>query len=986
MAMATWKIAPDPTREDTIERVSFLQSRKYFAVDDSGSTQDLIISRERDFVLGLHNSFPNASDALSLWGWRCDPPTQSFDSQEWTSSHGGTFPTTILELDSAVQRIKHSDVWFLLTDGEVFGNDVANLAMLAQRQNVLNVPLVFVITGHRRQTPSETNISVGISFFTSSQDTLIVFKDAKTEEICVIAAKGCFSALNGSVQEQNLESWNDLPTFTDDDAFFEHCQKLDIQVTKAETRPEFGKGVSLGTEWEKKHGIHARVDLELLLGVDELSDEEIEDLLVESSFNALAIACKIRQHTLKLRNLLQKQTVELEVAKLEDTAGAGNILLKMADTKIGDDECKELQENLRVAHAKNRERYLKDIEELANSAETKRRKKRNQLVDAAFRALAAIDSSDYSAAILSRKSNRARRAGVVDSANIDTAGLDLEGPSFKGFCLVCCGDDEVMSLCFKALDSGKGEDNTSDFALNFPLAAGSAAKNVELVSSQNVCFQCAWLSPAGKSIYQEHLTAVIPAVEYTGGNRKYINDQLYLALTAGLATGAAGIGQLLMAILLEILKTKQWAGAGIEGQISATKNQEIFQRRNTLQWILDQFVQNTLSRENFKEKGAWVSFPQALNWTVREFNSQGLASFAITYPIAGFENLIALGRKTGAYTDTVLDELRFSKTTYSVAAKFLADTFNALTSKRSSTDSPEPTNSFKKPYLELLYTSFNGPLIPQNLGPESILTDTGSFSARLAACIGTTHLPSPHTIPPETWHTFQRKIQILTFWLLFTHKGHCTAQTLFTRLRATHLLGIAVLSPTLPLPAPAHKDNLLSIFAEHEGAPISPDKAPTHFTATVPFANPFGASVLRCGVPGCGHAFTSLSCVDEISLRTLNALRAARAEHLVAVYGLAGRFETSRTGMPERVDAGVPPTSMHTNLHLGVARTWAALEREERRRVYVDKWHSRDAFVRRVIMWLCGGEGRGNVYNEALDRHVWAGNLVAGYRAQGTHS
>jgi hypothetical protein len=153
---------------------------------------------------------------------------------------------------------------------------------------------------------------------------------------------------------------------------------------------------------------------------------------------------------------------------------------------------------------------------------------------------------------------------------------------------------------------------------------------VELVSSQNVCFQCAWLSPAGKSIYQEHLTAVIPAVEYTGGNRKYINDQLYLALTAGLATGAAGIGQLLMAILLEILKTKQWAGAGIEGQISATKNQEIFQRRNTLQWILDQFVQNTLSRENFKEKGAWVSFPQALNWTVREFNSQGLASSSIS--------------------------------------------------------------------------------------------------------------------------------------------------------------------------------------------------------------------------------------------------------------------------------------------------------------------------------------------------------------------
>lgn len=974
MAISNWKIIPDPALEDPVKYVAFLQSRKYFAVDDSGSTQDLIISRERDFVLGLHTNFPNTSDAVSLWGYKCDPPTENFDSVEWKSLHGGTFPTTILQLESAVQTIKSSDVWFLLTDGEVFGSDVARLARIAQEKNVLNVPLVFVITRGRSQTPSQTNISVGIAFFASSPDTLILFKDMKTKEICVIAAKGCFSALNGSAQEQNLESWDELPTFADDDAFFAHCKALEIQVATAETRADSGKGVRLGVEWEKKHGVDAKIDLELLLDADELSDGDVEDLMEENTFNALAIACKIRKKTLKLRNLLQRQMVELQVAKLEDTSGAGNILLKMADTTVGEQEHGELQEQLRVAHAANRENYLKNIEDIANSAETKRRKKRNQLVDAAFRALAAIDSTDFSAAILSRSSNRARRAAVVDSTTT-VQGLDLEAPSFKGSCLVCCGEDEVMSICFKASETGNGEDNTSDFALNFPLAAGASAKNVGAVSSQNICFQCALLSPAGKSIYQEPLTAVIPTVEYDGANKRYINDQLYLALTAGLATGAAGIGQLFMAILLEILRTKEWAGAGTEGQVSANKNLEIFQRRNTLQWMLDQLFQNTVTRENFKEKGAWVSYSKALDWTVRDFDANGLASFAITYPITGFNNLIALGLQTETYPDAVLYRLQCTKAIYSVAAKYLASVLIAITS--TSKDNAAATESFKQQFLDLIYADFNGPLVPKNQGSTSIVIDAETFASRLAACIGSTQLPSHHTMDTETWATFQRKIQLLAFWLLFTHKGHCTAQTFFTRLRTSELLGLCVLSPTLPLPISSHTDTLLSIFATHNSVPISPSIAAAHLNAIVPFANPFGASVLRCGVPSCAHAFTSLSSSADISLEALDALRAARSKHLIDVYGLAGRFEKSETGLPERLDRGNPPSSLHINIHVGIAKTWASLSRAERRRILNDEDASRVDFVGKVLVWLCGAHGRGNVHNEVLERYI--GELLGSF-------
>src|SRR5207248_1242238 len=113
----------------------------------------------------------------------------------------------------------------------------------------------------------------------------------------------------------------------------------------------------------------------------------------------------------------------------------------------------------------------------------------NQIVDAAMRALASIEAASFNAEILDRRSNRARRAEMVSSDNsVPIANLDLEGPACRGYCLVCCGDDEIMSICLKELDAESKDDNTTDFALNFPLAAGASAKNVNMISSQNVCF------------------------------------------------------------------------------------------------------------------------------------------------------------------------------------------------------------------------------------------------------------------------------------------------------------------------------------------------------------------------------------------------------------------------------------------------------------------------------------------------------------------
>ncbi|KAJ4990277.1 hypothetical protein SVAN01_04159 [Stagonosporopsis vannaccii] len=960
--MAGWKITPSDSEEHAIEYTSFLDCRKYFAVDDSGSTAGAVLRRERAFVEAFRESHPNTIDAVSLWGSNCDNPTTRFESVQWRSSHGGTYPGEILTNSSALDVMRKSDAWFLLTDGEIYAGDVHRLADLAHDAEVLDVPLVFLITGSRGSSPGTANISVGISFFASAHDTLILFKDVQTGKIYVIAGKGCFAELGGSAAAQDLVSWNELTTFTSEADFFLHCQKSHIKVVKAESRVKSTGAISLGTIWEEQHGGPVRVDLEALLSAGVLADTDAMSLLADEAFDALAIACKTRRRIPELRAFVQAQKIEQVAPKFEDRNGAATVIAAMADATTDEDR-RRLQEQLREAHAKNRQDYLKTVAEFAGSPAEQALKQRNQLVDGALRALASIEAASYNADIIGRRSNRARRAEAVHtSSTIDVAQLDLEAPSCKGYCLICCGEEEILAICFKETLPENREDNTSDFALNFPLAAGASKKNVDLISSQNVCFQCALLGQDGMSIYKEKLTAIIPAVQYEGNNKKYINSQLYSALTAHLATGAAGVAQLFMAILQNVMKTKAWAGAGMDTSgISTDGQEEAAQRRKTFQWMLAQLVEKTRTRETFNENGEWVEFPQALAWAAKDFEDNGLASFAVTYPVAGFNSLLALGQHTSAFSDDIVGRLQSAKVLYSIAAKYLAELQVVL--QRGSSDTSTSREEWKQKYLAVLYRDFNGPLVPTDHGSDSILSNMSTFNTRLAVCLPDT----PATTSIATMH----KLQLLLFWLLFSQRGHCTAQTFFTRIIHDCPLAAAVLSPTLAVPPSEHKNTLLSIFATHNAPLIDPTQAAAHHTV-IPFANPFGASVLRCGVPSCAHPFIDPSTLhgERIPGAAIEAIRRARAAHLIAVFGIRGRFEASATGLPERTAsaAGQPPASVHSNMHITIARAWSE-QMPDARRAIVEGGVARLAFVQGVQRKLCV-EGRGNVFNAQMEQDV----------------
>lgn len=521
-----------------------------------------------------------------------------------------------------------------------------------------------------------------------------------------------------------------------------------------------------------------------------------------------------------------------------------------------------------------------------------------------------------------------------------------------------------MSICLKELDPEHVDDNTTDFALNFPLAAGSSVKNTSMISSQNVCFQCALLGPDGLSIYKEKLKAIIPVVKYEGPNKKYINDQLYLALTAGLATGAAGIAQLFMALIQRVMETKAWAGsdlASLVSEISTSEHQEALQRRQTFRWMLDQMLANTWTRENFTETGDWVQYPQALAWVVKDFQENNMASFAITYPETGFSTLSSFIQTMVCGSDEVLRQMRTARVVYSMTAKYLTDLCRANLDRDAGDD-------WKQKYLDLIYQEFNADLVPRDLhGHQSIVTSVPVFLSRLSSCLGSsqrqTVLEWASTVDGTS---VMRKVQLILFWLMHRQKGHCTTQTFFTKMEHDEHLASAVLKPSLNVPESELHYILLSIFATCDGSDlIDAEAAQKHLNSIVPFKTPFGASVLCCGVTTCGQAFYSGE--PSEALNKVDEIRQARSEHLIRVFGVQNRFENSN-GLPERTKPGNAPSSTHTNVHITVARLWSERAFEWRRKILNDN-DEREGFVTCVRERICR-EGRGDIFRDKLQQDI----------------
>ncbi|EWC43545.1 hypothetical protein DRE_01432 [Drechslerella stenobrocha 248] len=945
-----WKVS-EPVQQTEAPRVPLGSARQFFAVDASGSAMGAIMAAQSNTVQRLHAGRTN--DKFVTWGSNCGSPVSNISDVDWSHCRGGTNPSYILRQNEAVEAISNSDLWYLFTDGEICPPEVQKLTELALETGVLNVPAIFVITQSKRGAPKDLNISVGITFFANAPDVLILFRDYSKQGLYVVAAKGCFAKLVGGDSDvSDLSTWEPSRMTANEEEFLELCVKEDIQLPPAENRAQLTSGlVRLGPEFERDNNGTA-VDINLLLSEGGfLEHRDLEQLLAEEAFGNLSIACKTRARLQELRTFLQAQMLQEIVIKLEDVSGASTIVSQLSSPGLDSQTRETLQQTLRAAHANNRSHYKAALQAVKRDDGAAR--ERNVLVNHALEDLAKLEKSSYTADILARSSNRARRAETVGAkGELPITVLDLESPSaFRGECHICCGENEVMCIAVKT--GADGAANTDNFGLDFPLAAGRTESNRKLISSQLVCFQCT-LASNNRSVFQEDLAAVIPTLEFTSNNRAYITDQVYKALTGGLRTGASGACQMFMTVLDATMRENEWARDG-------SNDSEVAQRRKMLDWMLRNMLENVSCRETFSDQGEWTTFAKALSWALRDFRDLGVYSWAIGYPVVGFNQLLRFGQRLGSFDEQAARDLRLAKVMHSVASVYLTLLFKS---------GHLPQEDWKQPLLETIYTRFNGNMVPTDtLNADSLVNDPAVFWGRLAA-----FLPADVELLAN-WDASDkeramRRVQVLAFWLIYHQKMHTRAKSFFQTVLDTQELAPAVLDCTGPtLSTNLTNPVLLSIFRQPDST-CEGDLIAKH-TGIVPFVGPFGASVLRCGFPACGEPFLpadQLPGIDERwTEKQCEALRQARAAHLIKIFSVNDKFgSVSSTGMPMVTASPTPPASLHINQHISIVRVWCQAKAHERIRIAGGDKQFVDAFVGNVTSEICRTK-RGNVYTDDME-------------------
>lgn len=194
--------APSDTRT-----VIFSQSRAVFALDISGSTAGKVLKVEKDAIRTICDglSVVRKRDAQILpWDSHAHRIIQ-LGGLEHVDSSGGTDPTVLLSNSDYKNSLLRSDLWFLLTDGEIDEDIVKKFALNIGAARLHGTACVVVVFGSHLDRPVLCNISVGKSVFAVTPDCLFLFHDFETGKVYVLQSKGRFRAL---LPEEKKEEFN----------------------------------------------------------------------------------------------------------------------------------------------------------------------------------------------------------------------------------------------------------------------------------------------------------------------------------------------------------------------------------------------------------------------------------------------------------------------------------------------------------------------------------------------------------------------------------------------------------------------------------------------------------------------------------------------------------------------------------------------------------------------------------------------------------
>ncbi|RUS27599.1 hypothetical protein BC938DRAFT_483020 [Jimgerdemannia flammicorona] len=933
------------------QTINFTNANAVFAIDTSGSVMGGILRAEKDLILSVANNQHHRENGKVI-AWNNSaylPISLKQISTIQAQAYGGTDPVCLLNRKETSEAIEKSDSWWLVTDGTIDNNEVEAFATKIVQKKISHIPAVIVVVGDAPTSqipPASSSISVGASVFFLADHCLFLYADTNewnknSGKFYLLQSKGCYEQL-GVVESLNQSvRWSDLPTVT---------PAALANITLPKTSPHtFGGTIRL------TNTLFVRIDI-LLDTSTHLTLAELQELFGDDATRtALLYACKIRSLLPNLRTLLVRHKVE-EITSVEDIANAQPILRRLAQARRAAAPIHDLldfQRQLREAHRRNEEHNR-----TLHAAKKAQARAFNAIIELTLREIGQIERADYSAERLGRLSNRAARAerisdhsefnDQINSLMEDSSGVD----GFRGECPICYEENAVMALTCKILPPLKTEANTSDYALNFPLACGSIPHNVNVLSSQIACCQCAdyMVATTGRTTMRENATVVLPLVSLAQ-NPKLWKVRLAIGLANRIQVG--NLVQLFMAVLDETVTNKGWARPG-EG------NSDAMFRRDALEWTLEMLWKETETRNNFQESGEIVRFPQAVSHVISEAMqaSGSVETWLIRYPMEGFLRIMRFAKKFNAPGRLLDDGLRLFHTR--LMALFV-ENYQA---------------HIKRGEHKIIADKIWGALYELRHGKTPI-----EGTARIVTTIGNLvhpndlkritdflvtlgHDTATFPFPAATTIILRRLLEIQNH----DSVAHCIVNL---RSRDTYVI------QAFEYPKDLTTADALQVLNEMFLPSFNPDKLHGDPFSPPPFVTPYGPSLLRCGY--CNMLFAPSGTKGSLE-ELAPLLRQGRQAHFAKYLGASGS-----TGLPQRApmqNGRLMPPCRHYNLHHSIVLVFAEREEDQRAalvRAGILEAAQRTAaqnlllekFVDDVVEQIVGVDRRGNVYSQIMVEQIW---------------
>lgn len=555
-------------------------------------------------------------------------------------SSGGTDPVVLLNSQPHLAALKISNVWFLLTDGEITSRDVGALATTLATKGMHGIPCVIVIFDNKSNRPSNCNISVGISPFAAVPNSALLYQDITVGGKCyVLATKGCFNAFlpenTGQPVLNESTSWDSLPTIYPESAFRDLVIPAARNLAPGELALSDDLTINFGTLFET-----------------DLDNDQVSQLLGnQNHLQSLLLSAHSRGQSTSALSWLQRQAqtgpVNNRLSTLDPAAATSIRRITAAlqnRQSIVSPEFSALQRELRETHRRNSQISLN-------------RNSRTDIINSAIDSLQHASSANWASSSLSTA--RQSTAPTLSQAPDPESTAEIDHTSAcRGECPICFESDSVLAILFKRPHGYLAATATKNATLTFPLASGSNPE-CDIISAWLVCEACSgYLVSAHETPFRETATSALPLVSWSR-NSSLWRRALCTALDHFTPASQPLLPILFLAILDHHLNTKAWC--------IPDGSAENAQRATALTWLRSTILDEVkMSGDGAKGPlGNWIS-------TVVAAPSKGEQGLIWKYPVDGFVLMLSVARERGM-DPALLTKTLWRKLLHQVTARYAVE-------------------------------------------------------------------------------------------------------------------------------------------------------------------------------------------------------------------------------------------------------------------------------------------------------------------------